>query len=202
MFNGSCRDLNWLDFFNALVYLCVYNLCIKRRNEQTERFYLPVIFYLCGLFHVYFRRFCCHCCCCFLCSFIGSGQFWIVDLVTWLSFLFLFTFVTCCVELPDFCASRDCCCVWVFAAADDDIMSHIGSDVFAANALVVFDDVSHLSGAFNWPSSDEAKDDRFTDDIEKNARWQAIGSNWQYKIDCFAIGPVHLCRMGVQMSLW
>lgn len=28
-------------------------------------------------------------------------------------------------------------------------------------------DVSHLSGAFNWPSSDEDKLDRLTDDIEK-----------------------------------
>lgn len=79
--------------------------------------------------------------------------------------------MTCCVELADFCASRDCCCVW-FLTADDDIVSHVMSDVFAVDAFIVFVvddvvDVSHLSGAFNWPSSEEAKLDRFTDDIEK-----------------------------------
>lgn len=59
----------------------------------------------------------------------------------------------CCVELADFCASRDCDCGWmvcVLAAdkRDDDMVSAV-SDKLVANALVAFDDVSHLSGAFD-----------------------------------------------------
>lgn len=84
---------------------------------------------------------------------------------------FEITFVTCCVELADFCPSRDCCCIWLLVA-DDDIVSHV-SDVLAADALAVFDDVSHLSGAFNWPCSVEATFDRLTDDIENvQHKWQ------------------------------
>lgn len=88
------------------------------------------------------------------------------------------TFVTCCVELADFCASRDCCCVW-FLAADDDIVSHVSDMLLAADALAVFDDVSHLSGAFDWPCSDGATFVRLTDDIEKvQPKWQCW-SRWR-----------------------
>lgn len=102
---------------------------------------------ICNMYVCAYRTFvtCCCCCCC-----------------------------GCCVELADFCASRDCDCVcdcgWlvcVLAAVDrdDDIVSAV-SVVLLANAFVVFDDVSHLSGAFNWPCSDDATFDRLTDDIE------------------------------------
>lgn len=56
-------------------------------------------------------------------------------------------------------------CVLVADKRDDDIVSAV-SDVLVANALVGFDDVSHLSGAFNWPCSDDVTFDRLTDDIE------------------------------------
>lgn len=142
---------------------------------------------------------CCCCCCCFLCGFIGSGQFRIVHFVQlncyyyYHYFISLVTFVTCWVELLDFDASRDCCCVCVFAAADDDIVSHVGSDVFVADAFVVFGDVSHLSGAFNCPcSDDETKVDRFTDDIEKIGRKRRK----HCLLTVRQMGPVHLCRMG------
>lgn len=80
------------------------------------------------------------------------------------------TFVSCwVVSLAVFGASRDCCddCDGDLAVVvDDDIVSADVSVVFAADVPAVFDVGSHLSEAFNWPSSDEVAFVRFSDDID------------------------------------
>lgn len=94
---------------------------------------------------------------------------------------FSFTFWTGCVELPDFCASRDCCCVLAADDDDDDIVSHAVSGPFAGN--VVFVDVSHLSETFIWPCSEEVKLDRLTDDIEKcTPNWLCWSNRQWFKL--------------------
>lgn len=115
-------------------------------------------------------------------NFTGPIWFETISFCFWKKFRYLIvkthcTSVTSCEELADFCASRDCCCVWDLAAVDD-IVSHV-SDGLAANAFAdVFDGGSHLSGAFSWPCSDAVTLDRLTDDIEKNAHTQFQLAEW------------------------
>lgn len=95
--------------------------------------------------------------------------------------LFFLTFVACCVELADFCASRDCGCDWARTAAavaaadgdgdvdDDDITSYGElSDAFGGNVSLLLIGISQLPGlllSFNASSCEEINLDPFSDVI-------------------------------------